>query len=137
MAETDEIDVEALQRMNVEYAAALRALLGEDFDDVLNEHVVTRRDGTVVFVPPETATNGDSDTPNEEESSEGDDSANDSKKAETKRPPISKLPAQLTAAGGKQDTKDVSLRDMITMKPSDFEAAYDKWVADNSTEEMV
>ena len=134
---SDEVDVEALQRMNVEYAAALRTLLGEDFDTVLDEGLVTRRDGTVVFVPPETATDDETEQSDSSDDADSTEAASEADKPAATRPPISKLPATLTAAGGSKETKPVGLRDMVTMSPSDFEAAYDKWIAANSTEEIV
>ena len=50
MADTD--DPEALSALNVQYAAVLRHYLGDDFDTVLDDTLVTKRDGTVVFLPP-------------------------------------------------------------------------------------
>lgn len=128
-----EIDPAVLAQTVQEYGAALTALLGEDYEDVLDKRLVRMRDGTVVFIGADQPAEGDA---------EGNAEAGD--EAETETEPVgaaspepkrakpaaavtavTKLPSAFAARQPAAEP-ELTMETVAGMAPSDFMKNRDK-----------
>ena len=84
---------EATTRLG-EYEAALVHYMGEGFQELLDEHILARRDGTLVFVPPAAAEEGDSGAESNDDSAAAAEGAQEGEGDEgAARATVTSLPA--------------------------------------------
>lgn len=133
-----EVDQDTLLRTVAEYGAALTALLGDDFEAVLDARLVTMRDGTVKFVTDEPSAAADADS---ESASGGEAAAGSSEQSEAApapgdptaattataaasgsvtRLPVGKLPAAFAARNAAPERPAVTDKLIAEMSPGDF-----------------
>lgn len=128
-----EIDPAVLAQTVQEYGAALTALLGEDYEDVLDKRLVRMRDGTVVFIGAE--------QPGDAEGGDAEAEAGDEAEAETEpvgaaasepkraKPAavtaVTKLPSAFAARQPAAEP-ELTMETVAGMAPSDFMKNRDK-----------
>ena len=130
-----EIDPAVLAQTVQEYGAALTALLGEDYEDVLDKRLVRMRDGTVVFIGAEQPAEGEGgDDAGGEDEAEAETEPVGAAAAEPKRgkpaaaaavTAVTKLPSAFAARQPAAEP-ELTMETVAGMAPSDFMKNRDK-----------
>ena len=110
-----------LERRVAEYEAVLAAMLGEDFNDVLDAGLVTRRDGTVSFTMPEDgATSDEGSADSKGSGSKGDDVPTPAQKQGGAKSSSSKRAPKALGSNKGQSKENMTSDKVAKMGPKEF-----------------